>query len=256
MLTLGIALPWREASLERYKMRNTHYGDLQGRFEGTGWGLFKKLWWLALLFVVVVFILIAVPIVSTVLSKQTPAQLGAKAAFAFLQVFLNFLLPVSLPFMYAAYRAIVWRWWVSGIRFGAARFESDMRTGELNGIYWAVIGWAILIVILDLIFVGVAGSAALAVAGGGKINFDNATLIAFWRSNTYVLTGAFIINYLILALAIGTVMRIYLLRRVWAKVANSTTVHNLDAADNVTAVGTTANALGEGFANSLDIAGF
>jgi uncharacterized membrane protein YjgN (DUF898 family) len=38
LLTLGLALPWRESALERYKMRHLHYGDLEGRFEGTGWG--------------------------------------------------------------------------------------------------------------------------------------------------------------------------------------------------------------------------
>src|SRR5258708_27617127 len=49
MLTLGIAVPWAKASLERYKMRHTAYGSLQGRFEATGWSLFKRVWWLWLL---------------------------------------------------------------------------------------------------------------------------------------------------------------------------------------------------------------
>src|SRR5229473_8554912 len=40
-ITLGFALPWRQAALERFKMRYTAYGSLQGRFEGTGGGLFK-----------------------------------------------------------------------------------------------------------------------------------------------------------------------------------------------------------------------
>ena len=48
-LTLGLALPWREAALERYKMRHTYYGDLQGEFVGTGWEFFKRGWWLWLL---------------------------------------------------------------------------------------------------------------------------------------------------------------------------------------------------------------
>ena len=33
-LTLGLAMPWQRASLERYKMRHTYYGDLQGSFRG------------------------------------------------------------------------------------------------------------------------------------------------------------------------------------------------------------------------------
>ena len=34
IVTLGLALPWRAAALERYKMRHSYYGDLQGSFEG------------------------------------------------------------------------------------------------------------------------------------------------------------------------------------------------------------------------------
>jgi hypothetical protein len=34
-LTIVLAYPFQIASLERYKMRNTYYGDLAGRFEGS-----------------------------------------------------------------------------------------------------------------------------------------------------------------------------------------------------------------------------
>ena len=36
-------------ALERYKMQHTHYGDLQGSFEGRGGEFFKRAWWLWLL---------------------------------------------------------------------------------------------------------------------------------------------------------------------------------------------------------------
>jgi uncharacterized membrane protein YjgN (DUF898 family) len=45
-VTLGLALPWRTAALERYKMRHSYYGDLQGSFEGRGWDFFKRGWWI------------------------------------------------------------------------------------------------------------------------------------------------------------------------------------------------------------------
>src|SRR6185312_17425116 len=35
-LTFGLAYPFQVASLERYKMRNTYYGNLAGRFEASG----------------------------------------------------------------------------------------------------------------------------------------------------------------------------------------------------------------------------
>ena len=46
--TLGLAYPWAQASLERYKMRHTHYGNLDGRFAGSGTRLFLRgfLMWL------------------------------------------------------------------------------------------------------------------------------------------------------------------------------------------------------------------
>src|SRR5471032_2468696 len=41
-LTLGLAYPFQIASLERFKMRNTYYGDLAGRFDGSGLRLFLR----------------------------------------------------------------------------------------------------------------------------------------------------------------------------------------------------------------------
>ena len=109
VLTLGIALPWAKAALERYKMRHTAYGDLQGRFEATGWELFKRGWWLWLL---------AWPSVCFVL--------------------------IPLPFIYAAFKAIEWRWWVSGIRIGGVQLQSNLTDGALIDLYWKVIGWSVL----------------------------------------------------------------------------------------------------------------
>jgi hypothetical protein len=64
------------------------------------------------------------------------------------------------------------------------------------------------------------------------------------------------VGYLALILAMNVVVRMYLLRDVWARVVASTTVHNIEAAANVSAKGELANALGEGFADGLDVAGF
>jgi uncharacterized membrane protein YjgN (DUF898 family) len=42
MTTLGLTYPWAVASLERYKMRHTFYGDVGGKFVGAGWRLFLR----------------------------------------------------------------------------------------------------------------------------------------------------------------------------------------------------------------------
>jgi hypothetical protein len=63
-------------------------------------------------------------------------------------------------------------------------------------------------------------------------------------------------NYLVIVLCVNAVMRVYLIRGVWERVVMSVTVHNLELADDVRARGGLVSALGEGFADGLDVAGF
>jgi uncharacterized membrane protein YjgN (DUF898 family) len=215
LLTLGLALPWRESALERYKMRHLHYGDLQAGFAGTGWALFKRGWWLWLLS----------------------------------------LLVITLPFTYPAYKAVVWRWWLSGIRFGEVRFESELRGGALMGLYWATIGWILLVVITDMfVFSILTFSVVLPLLAGAHATKAEMGLLI--RQHSFVLFGAIVANYLVIALCAGVVFRVYLIRGVWERVVTSATAHNLDCADNVQARGSPVSALGEGFADGLDVAGF
>lgn len=215
VITFGLALPWREAALERYKMRHSYYGDLQGSFEGRGWDFFKRGWWLWLLM-----------------------------PFAMVTIF--------GPFAYAAFKAIEWRWWLSGIRFGEVRLESTMRRGALIGLYWKVIGWAMLL--------GTVFMAYLVLCIFLAASIDGSSIETFFKTEAFaksiplmVMLG---IGYLALALAMNVVMRVYLMRDLWVRVLSTTIVHNIGAAANVAARGDLANALGEGFADGLDVAGF
>jgi len=216
VVTLGLALPWREAALERYKMRHSYYGDLQGSFEGRGWEFFKRGWWLWLLTPIAIFV------------------------------------PPLALFIYGAFKAVEWRWWLSGIRFGGVRLESTMRRSALIGLYWKMIGW---IVLLGIVFAVYLALCTLLVA-----SMDGSSIQDFFKAEAFaksipllVLLG---IGYLAFALALNVVMRLYLLRDLWVRVLSSSIVHNLKAAADVTARGELANALGEGFADGLDIGGF
>ena len=216
MFTLGLILPWREAALERYKMRHSYYGDLQGSFEGSGWEFFKRGWWLWLL-----------------------------APIAF------YVLPLA-PFVYGAFKAVEWRWWLSGIRFGGVRLESTMRRGALIGLYWKYVGW---IFLLGAVFIAYLALSAVVVA-----SLDGMSLAQFSKPQVFLKSIPLLalagLGYLALVLGINVVMRVYLLRDLWVRVQASTTVYNVQAAANVSALGDLANALGEGFADGLDVAGF
>ena len=247
ILTLGLILPWREAALERYKMRHSYYGDLQGSFEGTGWEFFKRGWWLWLVAMVPLVLLIALPLLRFIPGllplAKTATQIGG---------FATFLTCLAAPFVYGLFKATEWRWWISGIRFGGVRFESSLVPGALVGLYWKVIGWFLL---LSVLFSAcLFGCAALIAA------INHTPIAKFFAPGN--LQGSIpmlvvaLVGYLAFILALNVVMRVYLLRDVRASVIASTTVYRVEAAANVAAKGELANALGEGFADGLDVAGF
>ncbi len=251
ILSLGLALPWRQAALERFKMRHNAYGSLQGRFDGTGGGLFKQAWGLWLLALLTAFVLV------TSLSAPVLLQLtNSTAVFGFIPLWLlaisALILVIASPFTYAAFKAIEWRWWVSGLRFGDVRFESRLKTGALIGCYWTVIGWsALLAFLLALWFAGMFEFVGTAFSVAGT---TQQRLLVVLQHPAFM--AGSVVGYLLGAVAFGAVVRLYLNRDVWALIASTTTVHDLAAADNVAGQGATVGALGEGFSDGLDIAGF
>lgn len=217
VVSLGLALPWRDAALERYKMRHTHYGDLQGSFEGRGGEFFKRAWWLWLLTPIVIY------------------------AF------------ILAPFVYGAFKAIQMRWWLNGIRLGGVSIESHLRKSELIGLYWKVIGWVILM--------SIALAAYLAFAGALTASLDGISVrdavedpIPILTSIPFIVMAA--MGYLFYVMTLNVVVRLYLVRDLWQRAVSSVTIHGLGAAANVAAKGELANAIGEGFADGLDVGGF
>jgi len=216
IVTLGLVLPWRTAALERYKMRHSYYGDLQGSFEGRGWEFFKRGWWLWLL---------------------TPIAL--------------YMTPLA-PFVYGAFKAIEWRWWLSGIRFGGVRLESGLPRSRLIGLYWKVVGWIVVLGVVFSLYLALAAALVASMAGNGFMDFFQTQ--EFAKSiPLLVLAG---VGYLMFALAINVVIRVYLVRDLWVRVLESINIQGLETVANVAARGDLANALGEGFADGLDVAGF
>jgi len=238
VVTLGLALPWRESALERYKMRHLHYGDLPGRFDGAGWDLFKRGFWLWLVCACVVAVF------AVMVGLRVRSGLLGLVPLVFW---------VGGVFVYSAYKAIVWRWWLSGIRFGEVWFDSDLRVGALMGLYWATVGWILLIAIAGIIVMALV-AVLTALLFSGHISTASFALLA--RQHPYILFGANLVNYLAIVLCAGVVMRVYLTYGIWGRVVSSATAYNLDRADDVSARGDLASALGEGFADGLDVAGF
>jgi uncharacterized membrane protein YjgN (DUF898 family) len=242
-ITLGLAYPWREAALERYKMRHTFYGDLQGRFAGTGWGLFKAavaLWLIGLLaFAAMIGVLVALDPqfgegARTMGAGQT-ALLGA----------LPTLFVILLAVLWPIYQAIEWRWWASGIRFGEVTFESAFPRTKVLVLYLRYIGYVFLASIL-------AGIVIFAAAMGlrGVISPD------FIDTAKYPLIALAALGYLLILLGLGVAYRYFLQHQLWRSLVDTLTIRNLEASAGVVARGDKVNALGEGLLDGLDVAGF
>jgi uncharacterized membrane protein YjgN (DUF898 family) len=227
-LTFGLLLPWRTAVLERFKMKNSYYGNLQGSFDGTAGALFGAGW---------------------------PFWLASVALLLVGGYFFPPAVWLGVPFIYACYRAIEWRWWISGMRFGEVRFASDLPTGELIDLYWKVIGWGVLIVITAVILFTFVFAAVL-LANGVELNFKAFGPALNARPVLAIVVGIIgAVFYLAVILSMGVVTQLYLTRDMWQRVASSAFVTNLSAADHVIAQGDAANAVGEGFADGFDVGG-
>ena len=268
-LTLGLALPWREAALERYKMRNTYYGDLQGHFAGTGWGLFKRGWWIWLLFVLVISVPFAFAILVYAASPEgrlatgfqlDPRVLQSASASASLK-WLTFLVPLFLLALYIKFKAIEYRWWFAGLRFGSLAMESGLQARSLLWLY-IKLALFMLLVVIGYGVIGTAAAAAFLPVGPMPAWMDNLkggpeALARLMNSPgaVYVI-GAALLGYLVILLTLGIVQRFFMQRDFWRVLTQSLTIVHLEAADAVVAKGAAVSGFGEGLADGLDVAGF
>jgi uncharacterized membrane protein YjgN (DUF898 family) len=255
VLTLGFAYPFTRAALERFKMRHTWYGDLQGRFVGSGWRLFIRgfLMWLAVL----------IPMLATAaallsinwsavmaalrgggdvigrVEKASPGFLGqigfAIVAFAVTIFFVALLLP--------AFHAMVMRWWIAGIRFGELAPVSHLRTRDVYFAYLRFIGFliAFVVVLAVGVFFGLIFLGAFAQDGSMLSEF---------------LTVAMMVGtYVVFMLGLITLYNATVTLSVWRLTANSIALSDTRPIGRVKAVGDASSPLGEGIADVLNLGG-
>ena len=272
-VTLGLALPWREAALERYKMRHTFYGDLQGSFVGKGWDFFKRgVWiWLVAMSVPVTFIVIGVAgyMMNNGTVQNNAAMLnlarqdlsmGLKILIG-LAIFTFYVLILLVPVaLYAKYKAIEMKWWVAGVRFGTLSLTSGLRGRSMLWLYFkmAFFGW-LTMVLLSLLIGALAWGSAVAL----HLDLMNLSSPAmkeqmqklFLAYQVPLIIGLALF-YIALLLAFGVVQRFFLIRGYWRLVVATLTVSHVEAADAVVAKGSAVSGFGEGLADGLDVAGF
>lgn len=258
-VTFGLAYPWAQANLERYKMRHTFYGDLPGHFAGSAFRLFFRgfLLWFAVIgpFFFGLFLMVSLvewqAVFTTlraggedVLARLEGATPGLGAALG-IGVMAVVWAVLAAAVFYPAFQAITLRWWLSGLRFGGITVSSDLRTGKVYGVYvrflWYSLLLALVVALLAMVGLAFAGSWA------ERIGKSAATELA--------LTAMAVGGYVVAALAYSAIYQSVVKLGLWRLSIDSLELSGLEQLDKVSARGRASSAVGEGIADVLQVGG-
>ena len=259
-LTLGLAYPFAQANLERLKMRNTYYGNLVGRFEGSGLNLFLRglpMWllvmgplFLALAFAVATVDLSAVFQTSMLdgdddaISNRIGAIPGFATASAVAIVALSFSIAMAV-ILFPVFQALMLRWWASGVRIGEVSIRSHLRTGQIYGAYGRFVLYGLLFLIAAGILSAIGAIAFYALFVG--------------RGSEYTeIVGAIgsVAVYVIVMLGFSTIYHGTVKLALWRYGFETLEVEGVQTLERVKADGAPSSALGEGLADALNVGGF
>ncbi len=258
-LSFGLTYPVQLASLERYKMRNTFYGDLAGSFDASGLSLLLRGFPMWLL----VFAPLALAVTGFVGGVDWKALAdalsqggdnvmgrieGGNPGLGEVLVFAMLMGGVSITLaclLYPAFQAVVLRWWSSGLRFGDIEVRSRLRVRDVYGAYARFVGYAILFSMV----MGIGG--AILLVGVGAL-----ARVGTGADSEIVTTLALLVGYVVAALGFSTIYRATALLSLWQLGMESLQLSGLSTLEKVRATGRPSSALGEGLADALNVGGY
>ena len=260
-LTIGLAYPFMQSRLERFKMRHTYFGDLQGRFDGSGLRLLLRglpMWLLVVgpLAGTIAFAVVTVDweTVVGVAAKSTSldefnSQLDSAASdfYAAIGVAIGAAIfsVVMVAVLYPVFQAMVLRWWIDGLRLGGLTIHSGLRTGSIYGAYLRFLGYGLLFTIAVVVLGSIVAFVLTAILldGGKKELADIAN------------AAAGIAFYVIAMLGFSAIYQATVKLGFWRSGVETMSFTGLDVLDRVHASGTASSAVGEGLADALNVGG-
>ena len=260
ILTLGLAYPFAQSQLERFKMRHTYYGNLGGSFEGSGFQLLARgfLMWLLVVGPLIGSIVYAATSVDW--DKVAAAAVGASGPGEFLNqmegvpsLYISiFALIVAVvasivlaALLFPVFQAMVLRWWLAGIRFDGLTLRSHLRARQIYGAYLRFLLYALLFSIVALVLASIAVLA---------YSFGPATLQASDLTEIAGTLGA-VALYVVMMLGYSTIYQGTVKLALWQRAVESVELEGLPVLDQVKAAGTPSSAVGEGLADALNVGG-
>jgi uncharacterized membrane protein YjgN (DUF898 family) len=246
-ITLGLAYPWAQASLERYKLAHTYYGEWQGKFAGSGTQLFLRgigLW----LMMIVLFVVYggALQVIrSGVLARATQADsMDPATVMAVIAAGLGFGLFVVAAVVYATLQGIIMRWWLAGLRFGPVVVATTLKKRQVFGAYLRCFLYGLLLLIVVSL---VVGALAALLRLGVTVTKEAKEIM-----------GVILVICLYFSFAVGlwVIYQRTIKFGVWRMAVDSVELAGFDAMEHVRADDTRpSSAVGEGLADALGAGG-
>ena len=246
----GLAFPWAQASLERYKLAHTHYGEWQGKFAGSGARLFARgiVLWLILIVAIVAAIVVGSKFVDPAAFARAATPAGAKdpKVIAGVLTLMGLVFGVALVAgaIYIILQSIIMRWWLEGLRFGPLVVATTLRKRNILGAYLRCVGYAFLLMFALSFIMGLAIGI---VAGAVKPPEDVMQLVA---------VGSTMAVYLVMAVSVWVLYQMTVKLRIWRLAVDSISLAGFEAMDYVRAdMSQPSSAVGEGLADALGAGG-
>jgi uncharacterized membrane protein YjgN (DUF898 family) len=249
-LTLGLAYPWAQASLERYKLAHTHYGEWQGEFAGSGTRLFVRgaALWLILIVAIVAAAVVGSKLVDPGALARAATPEGAKDPKTGIEILKLMGLVSGVAIVagavYMILQAIMMRWWLEGLRFGPLAIATTLRKRSILASYLRCFGYALLL-LSALSFI--MGLVIGIVAGAVKPPEDVMQLVA---------VGSSMVVYLVMAVGVWALYQMTIKLRIWRLAIDSISLAGFEAIEYVHAdMSQPSSAVGEGLADALGAGG-
>jgi len=250
ILSLGLAIPFRRASLDRYLIGGCRIGDQKAQFTGTGWSLAWRVYlgWLIAALVWLAITALSVPLLASLIAAAGPElrEIGGDMTGTGLAIIAAVV--VGFTF-YAVYVAIWHRWRLNHLAFGTTRFVSALRARQVVGCYLRFGAGVVSLLILIMALLGVIGLFLTQ-------NFPEQTRALFGTEENPSTFSAFltIVGILLVLTLIGAMRRYFVERAVWVAVTSTLAVTQPQALiDRLRYSEPTSAGAGEGLADAFAI---
>ena len=247
ILTLGLAWPWASASLERFRVNHTWYGNLQFHSSAKWSDIIKPfmvIWGLIFLPIVAITALFIwasltsnwIQIGQTGVSRIP----GTEGGVGFVLV----ILPLFGLLLYPWYKAVIMRTYFSHIKAHTASLKANFSTGLLYKIWFKTI------------LATIVASVGLGIMGSILYFFLGAVFSSSLFLDQTFLTASGVIAYVIW-IAVSYVITITFYHfGIWQNVGSSLIISNPGCIEEVLAGSKeTVGGINEGFADALDVGG-